>query len=570
MLRLGIRYLNGWAMASHPGDRQRAEWPPHPDRVFMALAAAHFLEFETGVAVNPETGEVLDAAGEAEPSEQQQREQAALDWLARLDTPPRIEAPEAEQRTTMTHYVPVNDAEINRPKTDSVEKQQKRLTKLARLDTTKKARDAGLTMLPEKRGRQPRTFPVALPVTQSITDDPIVHLVWPDAEPDDDKLAALGALCRRVTSVGHSASLVQMWASRNGTSGGNDDASGDAATGRRALVPIEGASRQYRLRVPSEGRLSQLRASFEAGQWPSASFWWGYHPESKAEPSQSAVGTCFSPDLIVLRRVGGPGLDTASASKVTGAMHKTLLKHVPDPVPEWISGHTAEGKRSERDHLALMPLAHVGSDYADGHLLGIAMVLPAAENGPDASAPDGKGLASLLFDEFGEPKNIPLKLGRLGVWSVRLEEREGRPFGLRPETWTGQPNGEPAQQWASVTPIALDRHPKGADKWQQMRDQIAAACDRVLWPTRDGEAGAETDGESGQVIDITLSPVSIFRGADTVHSMPNLRRKYDGGKILHTHAIITFDRPIHGPLLLGAGRYRGYGLCRAVPEQRHA
>ena len=42
MLVVGIRYLNGWVMATHPTNREVAEWPPHPDRVFMALAAAHF------------------------------------------------------------------------------------------------------------------------------------------------------------------------------------------------------------------------------------------------------------------------------------------------------------------------------------------------------------------------------------------------------------------------------------------------------------------------------------------------------------------------------------------------
>jgi CRISPR-associated protein Csb2 len=42
MIAVGIRYLTGWSMATDSADRQRAEWPPHPDRVFMALAAAHF------------------------------------------------------------------------------------------------------------------------------------------------------------------------------------------------------------------------------------------------------------------------------------------------------------------------------------------------------------------------------------------------------------------------------------------------------------------------------------------------------------------------------------------------
>ena len=44
MIAIGIRYLNGWSMAAAAdgSDKSTAEWPPHPDRLFMALAAAHF------------------------------------------------------------------------------------------------------------------------------------------------------------------------------------------------------------------------------------------------------------------------------------------------------------------------------------------------------------------------------------------------------------------------------------------------------------------------------------------------------------------------------------------------
>lgn len=45
MLTLGIRYLTGYAVASNVAHRDEVEWPPHPGRVFMAMAAAHF---ETG------------------------------------------------------------------------------------------------------------------------------------------------------------------------------------------------------------------------------------------------------------------------------------------------------------------------------------------------------------------------------------------------------------------------------------------------------------------------------------------------------------------------------------------
>ena len=79
MLTLAIRYLNGWAIAAADGAKKElAEWPPHPDRVFMALAAAWF-----------ETGE--DPA-----------EGATLRWLEMLPAP-AIAASDADRRAVVTN-----------------------------------------------------------------------------------------------------------------------------------------------------------------------------------------------------------------------------------------------------------------------------------------------------------------------------------------------------------------------------------------------------------------------------------------------------------------------------------
>jgi len=85
MLAFGIRYLNGFVTASEPDSHDQPEWPPHPGRVFMALAAAHF---ETGA----DSGE-----------------RAALEWLEKLAAPQQIHSGEASARAVVTHYVPVND-----------------------------------------------------------------------------------------------------------------------------------------------------------------------------------------------------------------------------------------------------------------------------------------------------------------------------------------------------------------------------------------------------------------------------------------------------------------------------
>ena len=80
MLALAICYLNGWAMATDPADRSRAEWPPHPDRVFMALAGAYF---ET----------------DGDPGERD-----ALEWLERQKAP-RILASAHAERSQTTAFV---------------------------------------------------------------------------------------------------------------------------------------------------------------------------------------------------------------------------------------------------------------------------------------------------------------------------------------------------------------------------------------------------------------------------------------------------------------------------------
>src|SRR5438552_1799624 len=103
MLGFGIRYLNGWAMAAADGPKkERAEWPPHPDRVFMALGAAWF---ETS---------------------QEPAEGDALSWLERQE-PPAISASDASPRSALNEnrptvsYVPVNDSQRSRRVPDTSE-----------------------------------------------------------------------------------------------------------------------------------------------------------------------------------------------------------------------------------------------------------------------------------------------------------------------------------------------------------------------------------------------------------------------------------------------------------------
>lgn len=495
MTSIGLRYLNGWAMATHPADRERPEWPPHPDRVFMALAAAHF---ETGV----------------DPAE------AAV--LARLERePPVLRAGRHEERTAVTAYVPVNDT------ASPLKGSGKTLRSLAPLGS-----------LPIGRDRQARQFPVALP------DDPVVHLRWPGLGLSSSERRALAGLCAKVTRVGHSASLVQVWLEDK------DTAAAGAEDVRSELLPVGAAAARHRLRVPSPGRLERLRADFAAGLRPRAAAWCGYTARPEPEPATVERVSCFDPALLVLRKIDGPDLGLESTLQVTKALRDSVFTFCPDPLPEWVSGHRMDGAPSERDHLALFPLPHVGREHVDGHLLGLALAVPR-----DVDAEERRRcLGPVLYDSdrLGDPRELKLHIGRLGLWKLRLEERDHPPVALRGETWTAAPPAAAARRWATVTPIALDRHPKGPERWSQMEAAIRRGCVRIGLP---------------EPADVVLSPVSLFPGAPHGARFPGLRRGAGGDRVQHTHAVLRFAEPVRGPVLLGAGRYRGYGLCRPLQAE---
>ena len=82
-----------------------------------------------------------------------------------------------------------------------------------------------------------------------------------------------------------------------------------------------------------------------------------------------------------------------------------------------------------------------------------------------------------------------------------------------------------------------------------MVENIKDACERIGLP---------------RPREVLLHPVSLIEGAAHARDFPALKRKADGGARYHSHAVLMFDEPVRGPVLIGAGRFRGYGVCRPV------
>ena len=531
MFAIGINYLLGWAMAAADGARkEQAEWPPHPDRVFMAFAAAWF-----------ETGE--------DPAEGE-----ALRWLETLD-PPSIIASEHTERAATVSYVPVNDSSVSR--------RTPRQRELGRL------RGAGLSLLPEHRSRQPRGFPVAIP------HKPIVYIVW--SEELGAHREALESLAAKVTHVGHSASLVQAWVTDN-----SDE------VGTPTLEPTDHLA-ECHLRIFSPGRLDTLARLYNKASImeyqdltdqiealrgkgnsrlvreerdrlralvtdkfkdqepvslrPTASLWRGYDkPATQEEPDER--GSIFSSNLVVLS-ITGSRVSLPTTLRLTQALRNALMKSCPQqPPPEWFSGHKPGGGATTIPHMALMPLPFVGRQHADGRVMGLALALPCELDQREAA----RSLSAFLYDsETGMPRKHKLFDGRWFECHIEIETRQMPPFNLRAPTWT-----RPSRAWASVTPVVFDRHFEGSDRWERAADSVKAACERIGLP---------------RPREVLLHPTSMFEGVPLSREFPRMPRKSDGGLRRHAHAVLIFDEPVQGPILIGAGRFRGYGLCRPMDNR---
>lgn len=499
MFALGVRYLCGWAMAASDGKvRARAEWPPHPDRLFSTLAAAHF---ETGA---------------------DSEERDALMWLESLSDPSLAVEQQWSQRTAVTAFVPVNDDQV--PRLSS--------KKTPSFDIIM----SGVRVLPDNRSRQPKGFPVAVPLPsgerQDLWDgmDPVVFFIWPDAQPTANVRAAIDRLSAKMVRIGHSASLVQAWTTDQPP--------------EPTLKPQEGGS-GIRLRAIGEGRLRDLEARFP--RRPTARSWTAYAPP--ARPMDNDTGkTVFDPSLLVFRQIGGRRLGLRSTLLVTSALRGMLMTLSPQPVAQWLSGHSADGMPANGGHAAFVPLADIGHKYAEGMLLGLGVAFPRDLN-PD----DVNGLMDALMraQEDAYSRNddgLALYDGALLDWRVEIDQREARPITLQPRSWTEEPQPG-ATTWATVTPLVLDRFPK---KDGDVEALIRLACERV---------GLKAPIECG------AHSVSMFRGVPTAREFPPVPFKIGAAKRMHTHAWMRFAEPVIGPLLLGAGRFKGYGLCRPLTAE---
>jgi CRISPR-associated protein Csb2 len=211
-------------------------------------------------------------------------------------------------------------------------------------------------------------------------------------------------------------------------------------------------------------------------------------------------------------------------------------------IPGTLSGHAQNGDPLDTPHLAFvaLPFVHPMQQHADGAIKGLGILVPRdAEH--DAPTLLARGLLKLEQEE--------LRIPGIGSWHLREVPMDDPPLAtLNSRTWTS-----PSRTWATATPMVFGHFPKAKNG---------------------GEAKVVLDTlhligvDSSNVVQIAVGRHSPLHGAPPNWCFKTQRDRAEtrDARRWIRHVAIRFDRPVTGPLVLGALRYFGLGLMRPLED----
>lgn len=354
------------------------------------------------------------------------------------------------------------------------------------------------------------------PGVRVVPRHPRVSFVWPDCRPAAELERALRLRAARVGYLGCADSPVVVTVESDATDPSGPryvpDPDGDLAVG-----------------VPAPGLLEALDAHFERwlvggpsvrrSQSPGLRRLARYRsPGQRADrPPVRATALWF----VLDRRVSGRRLIS-----VTDTLRKATLelldRHVGE-VPAVIHGHTDDS--SGYDTVRFVALPDVGHRHAKGHIHGVGIVFPAGDW--QQVAADCRAAMAHLTELVGPGFAV----------GVRPWSGETVPRAADPARWHG-----PATRWATVFPAVHERRRK-----QLSLADVADWCEHAGLPQPTAFRESRGPFIPGG---IDLAPSEVVRPGRPARP--------------YSHFEIDFASPVTGPVIIGAGRQFGLGLCAPI------
>ncbi len=355
-------------------------------------------------------------------------------------------------------------------------------------------------------GKISRHFPSVSPARDRV------HFIWRTTEAPEAVKHAFRNLVEFVGYLGTSASKVRMRICDSPPEPEFEPCPDDEPDGELVFC------------VPHRGRLTVLERAYEANRHTPPGRPVHYRRVVEREPG--AIQSEFD-DLFVLRIKGRCPLPARYTVMYTSALRDAMLAKADELGLDLsaIHGH------GDTPHCAFLALPHTGHPHAEGMIKAFAIGFPQGVAG------EYRALLRRAAQQIHA-----LRFGSYGDCAVSAPGYEPVIRTADPATWSG-----PSRTWTSVTPVLYDRFPKPRPG-HTAEDIISASCARIGLPKPVSIVSGKYSPVPG------VPPVDEFR----------LQRKPEEQSRRADHMTLEFPEPVRGPVLIGAGRYFGLGLCRPL------
>ena len=346
--------------------------------------------------------------------------------------------------------------------------------------------------------------------------DPLVLYSWNVEPPPEEILDALRRRAARIGYLGASDSPVRVRVTTRPAAASSDTFRPD----RRGDLLID---------VPSPGRLQVLDrmydewcrhgASVSRLQFPALEQSVPYRSPGPAEPTDRG-------EVVAWLRLGDP-VSGRRLSTVTALFKEALLsqhQRIFGEPPAMLHGH---GFRTSGYEIArYLALPDVGYRRSRGRIHGLALWMP-----PDSDLDTRQRARDAAF-------SISRLTGRGVDACVAPRDGEARPLASHPDRWLRRSRG-----WVTACPAIHER------RRTLNLAEVARWCRHAGLSEPAAFRSARTPLVTGA---LDLAPVEVNR--------PGRPR------LPYSHVELRFAQAVPGPVVIGSGRQRGFGLCVPVDD----
>lgn len=275
-----------------------------------------------------------------------------------------------------------------------------------------------------------------------------------------------------------------------------------------------------------------------------------------AELDVQSGSRVFAADWLVLEHAGGELPDIRAAAPVAKALRATVMSGyrragLGHAIPAVVSGHSPDGRPTGEPHLSIVPLGFVSTLYAGRAACGFALIPPMGS---------GLFIDADFRNAICAVSSVDEVTGRraLRVHGSGINLTLTFSSGMERRSLDSAPYLRQARVWASCTPIILDRHVKTASNQARQREissLIRRACINAGLP----EPIAISAGKHSA---IEGAPVAYSSAGEPRWTRWRVPESLASRQLIH--AIFQFGDALRGPVILGAGRFVGLGLCCGI------